>query len=288
MRARMHCNRARALARAHREVLGLGCGMRTAFVATLVACAAGSDLHEAAAKDPHKVDKLIEEGKHDIHGKNHALKRTPMHAAALHGNAGAVESLLRAGANVDAQDMDGMTPLHVAALGEDEGCVEVIHKLVGVGGAVEAIDGIMWTPLHHAAWHGRTGAISALLSHGAAVDARALGERTALHLASLNGKTEAMRLLRVAGAAVDTSDALLRTPMHHAAWHGNVEGIKLLHEEGASLESLDADGHTPIRKAHVGHDDAPHDDADRKMRHSAAVELLETLWDESQAAKDEL
>ena len=57
--------------------------MRTAFVATLVACAAGSDLHEAAAKDPHKVDKLIEEGKHDIHGKNHALKRTPMHAAAL-------------------------------------------------------------------------------------------------------------------------------------------------------------------------------------------------------------
>lgn len=71
--------------------------------------------------------------------------RTPLHYAALHGRAAAVEELLKQGAAHGACDhRGGYTPLHLAA---DAGQCEVISRLFALGADLEAVSTKGWTPL---------------------------------------------------------------------------------------------------------------------------------------------
>ena len=71
--------------------------------------------------------------------------RTPLHYAALHGRAAAVEELIKQGAGHEAKDnRGGYTPLHLAA---DAGQCEVISRLCEMGADLEAVSTKGWTPL---------------------------------------------------------------------------------------------------------------------------------------------
>lgn len=71
--------------------------------------------------------------------------RTPLHYAALHGRAAAVEELIKQGAAHEAKDSrGGYTPLHLAA---DAGQCEVISRLCEMGADLEAVSIKGWTPL---------------------------------------------------------------------------------------------------------------------------------------------
>ena len=71
--------------------------------------------------------------------------RTPLHYAALHGRAAAVEELIKQGAAHEAKDnRGGYTPLHLAA---DAGQCEVISRLCEMGADLEAVSTKGWTPL---------------------------------------------------------------------------------------------------------------------------------------------
>jgi len=71
--------------------------------------------------------------------------RTPLHYAALHGRAAAVEELIKQGAAHGAKDnRGGYTPLHLAA---DAGQCEVISRLFELGADLEAVSTKGWTPL---------------------------------------------------------------------------------------------------------------------------------------------
>ena len=71
--------------------------------------------------------------------------RTPLHYAALHGRAAAVEELIKQGAAHGASDhRGGYTPLHLAA---DAGQCEVISRLAELGADLEAVSSKGWTPL---------------------------------------------------------------------------------------------------------------------------------------------
>ena len=73
------------------------------------------------------------------------LGRTPLHYAALHGRAAAVEELIKQGAAQEAKDKrGGYTPLHLAA---DAGQCEVISRLCEMGADLEAVSIKGWTPL---------------------------------------------------------------------------------------------------------------------------------------------
>jgi len=81
--------------------------------------------------------------------------RTPLHYAALHGRAAAVEELIKQGAAHGAKDnRGGYTPLHLAA---DAGQCEVISRLFELGADLEAVSIKGWTPLALAnmkvSWH---------------------------------------------------------------------------------------------------------------------------------------
>ena len=84
--------------------------------------------------------------------------------AAYHGDAGAVDALLIAGAPLDARDRRGNTPLIVAAA---NGHQDVAELLIDWGANVNAADLTGLTPLMGAAIGGHTDTARLLLEHDA-------------------------------------------------------------------------------------------------------------------------
>jgi hypothetical protein len=110
--------------------------------------------------------------------------RTPLHQAVLGNSIGLLGLLIEARADVNAKDLHGFTPLHFAA---QEHLPEIARILVGKGADVNACDedgnSVLWRAIHSA--RGRDEIARLLLEHGARDDQpnhegttpRALAER---------------------------------------------------------------------------------------------------------------
>lgn len=124
---------------------------------------------------------------------------TCLHLAAHHGHSGAVEMLLRYGADVSLSDAERMQPLHRAAT---SGSVETCQVLLRSGADIAATDFSRWTPLHHACEAGVAMVVRALLQNEppAPLDALDGRRRTALHIATEEGRDEVCELLVLMGA----------------------------------------------------------------------------------------
>lgn len=138
-----------------------------------------------------------------------ACGRTALHRAATEGDVDLIQALLVQADNpegvqelVQAGDRDGQTPLHAAARCGQEGAVEALAAPPGRAD-VNAPDDAGWMPLHHAAASGSgTGALRALVRHGARLNAAAEGGWTPLHAAARHRNTAAVKALVEAGAQV--------------------------------------------------------------------------------------
>ena len=143
-----------------------------------------------------------------------------LHLAAYNADVGAVSALLAEGAPVEARDASGYTPLLWAcfrgAVGDQ---VPVIHALAGAGADVEAVTAAGDSNcLMLAAQSGNAGAVSALVEHGAAVDARADGV-TALMVAARQGHAGIVEALLRFGA-----DPTIRRGRYAASDHARYYG----------------------------------------------------------------
>ena len=132
-------------------------------------------------------------------------------AAALRGDLAEVERLLKAGADVNAKDKDGVTPLHWAATNPTPAVLEVLLK---AGADVNAEDNDGRTPLHAAAANNPSPAvIEVLLKAGAKVNANSNRVSTPLHWAAANNPSPAvLEVLRKAGADPRAIDKDGKTP----------------------------------------------------------------------------
>jgi len=131
-----------------------------------------------------------------------AVGITPLHLAAHCRSPGIVASLLQAGADVNAKaEEGGFTPLHLAATRAAR-AVDMVAVLVAEGANLEAGDANGATPLHWAALLGRLDTVQALLSHGAKPDAIDNRFATPFQYARLMSRGDVMRVLRAAGAQV--------------------------------------------------------------------------------------
>lgn len=124
----------------------------------------------------------------DAKVKNHR-GFTPLHLAARTSSLECVELLLRDGnAEPNAEDFDHRTPLH-AAVGKADSAFEIIELLISWGANVNAKDVYGFSPLHLAALDGLAHCVELLLYHGADVSTKSRKGTTALNV--INRKTPA-------------------------------------------------------------------------------------------------
>ena len=109
------------------------------------------------------------------------------------GDIGTVKALIVAGADVNASDHEGATPLMAAAFA---GHAEVVRSLLHKGANVNAVDKDGHTALMCAAVAGHVKVVEVLLDAGADVNARDSKGRTALDHARKHKHREVVRLLR--------------------------------------------------------------------------------------------
>ncbi|KAF7515662.1 hypothetical protein PCG10_002968 [Penicillium crustosum] len=140
------------------------------------------------------------------------------------------------GANIEAKDKSGKTPLHNAAFYGIDDSIRALHKL---GANLEAQDHSGATPLHEAAFYGIDDSIRALHKLGANLEARDHSGATPLHKAAFCGKDDSMRALHKLGANLEAQDHSGATPLHNAAFCGKDDSIRALHKLGANLEARD-------------------------------------------------
>jgi len=104
-------------------------------------------LHLAAQSGNLEIVKFLV-SKADVNAKTGDL--TPLHLAAQSGNLEVVKFLVSQGADVNAKNYYGRTPLHFLSLGRYGDCVEVAKFLVSKGADVNAEDSDGRTPLSRA------------------------------------------------------------------------------------------------------------------------------------------
>jgi len=134
-----------------------------------------------------------------------------LHEAALAGDIAQVQLLISSGADVNAKDKTGYTPLFYAA---QKGQKEVAELLIGAGANVNTKDQYGNTPLHYAAVSGHYDMCEVLVSNGADVAAKNLTGGTALAMAKTQGHSQIVELLGKQGAQAatitDTQDSVSR------------------------------------------------------------------------------
>jgi|ETN07SMinimDraft_1059922.scaffolds.fasta_scaffold27627_4 ankyrin repeat protein len=125
--------------------------------------------------------------------------------AARDGSIALVRRELSRGADVNAKDKDGFTPLHLAA---NKGHKEIVKLLIAEGADVNAKDDGGRTPLHGTAYWGRKEIVELLIAKGADVNVKIeVGELKGLtpldaatHPDNPNASAETANLLRKHGA----------------------------------------------------------------------------------------
>ena len=164
---------------------------------------------------------------------------TPLHLVAAAGARDLMRTLIDHGADVNAADTHGQTPLHMA---RDAAALEV---LLDAGADVTVTYGVAkWTRLHEV---GRVQEVEVLLAAGADIGARTRGRQTPLHTAVRYRRAlPVIQALLAAGADVNARDQTGYTALHHAVYHGNLALVNALLQAGADAQAQNQDGETPL------------------------------------------
>ena len=157
---------------------------------------------------------------------------SPLADAVRAADVAAVGALLRDGADVNAAEPDGMTPLHWAAQLDN---LDAADLLIRAGAQVSAATRYGFTPLLLACTNGSTAFVERLLGAGADVNAREEQKgQTALMWAAAENHVPVVSALIDAGAAVDARSKGGFTPLRFAVRRGHLKVVRLLLAAGAN------------------------------------------------------
>lgn len=160
------------------------------------------------------------------------------------GNVEVVQQLLADGVNVNATNVDGLTPLSVAITYNK---LQILPILLNTPG----VDVNKSCPLYYAVRDGKEEAVIQLLAAGADVNAMHKND-TPLITAVLFGKRKIVEIL-LATPGIDVNKTTLKTadtPLHKAAMRGDrLITPVLLAAPGIDVNAKNADGDTPLKLA---------------------------------------
>ena len=146
---------------------------------------------------------------------------------------------------VKAKDLTNTTPLHHAA---GFGTLEVMQLLLDRGADVNARNRRSSTPLHWALHD--VAKVRALVSRGAAIDAKTIEGRTPVYQASVLASGRAvLGVLLEKGANPNLATLVGQTPLMVASLRGDVDAMRLLIEKGADIKMKNSAGETALMAA---------------------------------------
>ena len=173
-----------------------------------------------------------------------------LHFAVRSGNLQEVSKLLSSGADVNARDELGGTPLLDAAW---SGNVDITRVLLQHGADVNATHREAGsTALEYAVLTGRTAVVQLLLAAGADINRRYRYDQTVLHLAAARPFPQILALLVNGHTVLNPVDANGNTPLDEAVLHNQIDAVRFLLAHGADVQyTHPADGRGPFHEACV-------------------------------------
>jgi ankyrin repeat protein len=177
----------------------------------------------------------------DINCRDHG-GNTPLHEASSWGRLAMTKALVEElGATVDSKNASGRTPLHLAA---DKAVSEYLLK---AGADIEARDDRGFTPLLRACQLGEEELVWSLVKLGADVHAKDSVGRTTLHAASRADRVTLIELLVKLGCNPQERNAQGGTALHEAVAGGAGRAIRwLVLHHGADVRAQDSRGKTAL------------------------------------------
>jgi len=176
-------------------------------------------------------------------------KYTGLHAAAAQGDVALIKQLLAAGANVNATDPYGRTPMHVAAYQSND---VAVLALAEAGGDPNLLERDRYDIITIAAVADDAEMVAtAVKAGGSATNITSIYDGTALIAAAHEGNWESIDVLIKAGAPLDHVNNLGWTAMIEAVVLGDggerhQKSLRLLIDAGADKSIADRNGNTPL------------------------------------------
>ncbi len=168
----------------------------------------------------------------------------PLADAAEKKDGASIRTLLQAGIDVNAPQVDGTTALHWAAYRDD---LETMKLLLQGGADVTATNRYGVKALSLACTNGKVAMVELLLGAGADPNTTLRGGETALMTAARTGKPGPVKALLTSGADVGAKVGRGQTALMWAAAEGHVEVVEELIKAGADFRSpLPDSGLTPL------------------------------------------
>jgi ankyrin repeat protein len=175
-----------------------------------------------------------------------------LHAAAASGNVAEIERLLAAGADREARDGNGRTPLHVAVYRKQR---EAARLLLAKGANANALDRQRYDVVTIAAVADDVPTLRLVLEGGASPkNVTSPYDGTALIAAAHLGHVEVVQVLIKAGAPLDHVNNLTWTALMESIVLGDggkrhTETLRALVQAGANVNIPDRSGITPLAHA---------------------------------------
>jgi len=143
--------------------------------------------------------------------------------------------LVREGADVNAAESNGTTPLHYAVY---QGDLPLVNSLIAAGADVDTVNNYGSSPMSEAATLGDYDIMKALLEAGADPESTNNYNQTALMIVARTNKVETAKLLLEHGADVNAKESWQgQTAVIFAAGQSQPEMLKLLLDAGADPDA---------------------------------------------------
>lgn len=179
----------------------------------------------------------------DVNTSEGVDKKSALHYATEYGAGDILDFLLSSGANINIQDNQGDTPLHIAVKTNQPA---IVQKLLDAGADPNSRNTLSATPIFYASEE----VIPMLISKGADVNAKDKMGWTPIHAFVNKNRFKSTRiLLKTPKRQINERESMGNTPLHLAAMKGFGELTKLLIENGASVDEINNARKTPIQVA---------------------------------------